>query len=59
MNEDLKNQNTTSPLVRDENCELSLHFNLPTIQSRMRVSDPGRLVLDYTRTMMGFFLLQP
>ena len=59
MNEDLKNQNTTSPVVRDENGELSLHFNFPTIQSRMRVSDPGRLVLDYTRTMMGFLLLQP
>jgi spermidine synthase len=59
MNEDLKNKNTAGPLVHDENGELSLHFNFPTIQSRMLVSDPGRLVLDYTRTMMGFLLLQP
>lgn len=50
---------STSPLVHDENGELSLHFDYPTIQSRMLVSDPERLVLDYTRTMMGFLLLQP
>lgn len=47
------------PLLCEEDGELSLHFNLPTIQSRMCKSDPDRLVLDYTRTMMGFLLLQP
>jgi len=50
---------TESPLVHEENGELSLHFNFPTIQSRMLKADPERLVLDYTRTMMGFLLLQP
>ena len=48
-----------SPLLREENGELSLHFGFPTIQSRMIKSDPERLILDYTRTMMGFLLLQP
>jgi spermidine synthase len=48
-----------TPLLREENGELSLHFDFPTIQSRMLKSDPERLVLDYTRTMMGFLLLHP
>lgn len=48
-----------SPLLHEENGELSLHFGFPTIQSRMLKSAPERLVLDYTRTMMGFLLFQP
>lgn len=48
-----------SPLICEDDGELSLHFNFPTIQSRMRKAAPERLVLDYTRTMMGFLLLQP
>lgn len=48
-----------APQLVKENGELSLHFNFPTIQSRMRISDPERLVLDYTRTMMGFLLFNP
>ncbi len=48
-----------SPLLYEEEGELSLHFNLPTIQSRMLVSNPGKLILDYTQTMMGFLLFQP
>ena len=47
------------PFLHEENGELSLHFGFPTIQSRMRKSDPERLVLDYTRTMMGFLLFLP
>ena len=35
------------------------YFGFPTIQSRMLKADPARLVLDYTRTMMGFLLFQP
>ena len=50
---------TTSPLVLEEGGEVSLHFGFPTIQSRMLKTDPDRLVLDYTRTMMGFLLFQP
>jgi spermidine synthase len=48
-----------TPLLHDENGELSLHFGFPTIQSRMLRADPERLLLDYTRTMMGFLLFQP
>ena len=60
MNEDTKTTaDAESPLIHEENGELSLHFNFPTIQSRMLKDDPERLVLDYTRTMMGFLLLQP
>lgn len=52
-------QATPPPLVLDEEGELSLHFGFPTIQSRMLKADPERLVLDYTRTMMGFLLFLP
>lgn len=48
-----------SPLLYEADGEVSLHFNFPTIQSRMLKAAPERLVLDYTRTMMGFLLLQP
>jgi spermidine synthase len=48
-----------SPLLYEEEGELSLHFNFPTIQSRMLRAAPERLMLDYTRTMMGFLLLNP
>ena len=50
---------TDTPLLHEENGELSLHFGFPTIQSRMLKADPERLLLDYTRTMMGFLLFQP
>lgn len=54
-----KDAPTTTPLLLDENGELSLHFGFPTIQSRMLKADPERLILDYTITMMGFLLFQP
>lgn len=47
------------PILYEEDGELSLHFNFPTIQSRMLKSAPDQLMLDYTRTMMGFLLFQP
>ena len=50
---------TDAPLLHEENGELSLHFGFPTIQSRMLKTDPERLLLDYTRTMMGFLLFAP
>ncbi len=50
---------TKNSLLHEENGELSLHFTFPTIQSRMLIADPERLILDYTRTMMGFLLFQP
>ena len=48
-----------TPVVHEVNGELSLHFDFPTIQSRMLRAEPERLVLDYTRTMMGFLLFAP
>jgi spermidine synthase len=50
---------TSTPIVLEEDGEVSLHFAFPTIQSRMRKTDPDRLLLDYTRTMMGFLLFVP
>ena len=52
-------ETANSPLILEEQGEVSLHFGFPTIQSRMLSADPERLVLDYTRTMMGFLLFQP
>jgi len=37
----------------------ALFFKPTMIQSAMRVSDPTRLLLDYTRVMMGFLLCCP
>lgn len=37
----------------------SLSLSTSLIQSCMRLDDPDTLVLDYTRTMMGFLLLHP
>ena len=38
---------------------MSLHFSMATVQSRMRVAAPDKLVLDYTRSMMAFLLFKP
>ncbi len=48
-----------TPLLHEDKGELSLHFDFPTIQSRMLKADPEHLLLDYTRTMMGFLLFVP
>lgn len=47
------------PFVCQERGEISLHFGMSALQSRMRSAEPERLVLDYTRAMMSFVLLQP
>ena len=47
------------PVLREAQGELSLCFDDGTIQSRALQNDPARLLLDYTRLMMGFLLLQP
>lgn len=47
------------PFVCQERGEVSLHFGVGAVQSRMRVSDPARLVLEYTRAVMAFLLLRP
>ncbi len=59
LNNDQVTPATKTPLLHEENGELSLHFAFPTIQSRMLLADPERLILDYTRTMVGFLLFQP
>ena len=50
---------TRDPGLREEDGGLSLHFEDGTVQSRMIYADPARLVLEYTRLMMGFLLFQP
>ena len=53
------NPMTVTPTLIEEDGLLSLHFGFPTIQSSTMLARPERLVLDYTRTMMGFLLFQP
>lgn len=48
-----------APVVLETEHALSLHFDLLATQSFMSRGDPDRLALGYTRTMMGFLLLQP
>ncbi len=54
-----KLRNDGHPFICQERGEVSLHFGMGAVQSRMRVSDPAKLVLDYTRGMMSFLLLAP
>jgi spermidine synthase len=46
-------------VVREDGGTLWLDFEDGAVQSRMLRDDPARLVLEYTRLMMGFLLLQP
>lgn len=48
-----------APAVLETQHSLSLHFDPLATQSFMSRRDPDKLVLGYTRTMMGFLLLQP
>lgn len=45
------------PFVHETRSYRSLHFCMRQTQSRMLKRDPDALVIDYTRTMMGFLLL--
>jgi spermidine synthase len=47
------------PFIVEEDGVRSLHFSLGEVQSSMRADRPDELELDYTRTMMGFLLLNP
>ena len=47
------------PFICQDRGEVSLHFAMATVQSRMRVAAPDKLVLDYTRSMMAFLLFAP
>jgi spermidine synthase len=47
-----------SPVLRERSGALSLHFKDGAVQSRMLRAHPARLVLEYTRLMMGFLLFR-
>jgi spermidine synthase len=47
------------PVVHQDERTLSMVFDMSSVQSRMRRADPVALELDYTRTMMGFLLVEP
>jgi spermidine synthase len=47
------------PFVLEDHESRSLHFTIGETQSSMRPARPDELQVDYTRTMMGFLLLQP
>ncbi|MDP3856381.1 MAG: hypothetical protein Q8Q73_01320 [Stagnimonas sp.] len=51
--------NFDAPFLVDEDGVRSLHFTMGEVQSSMRADRPDELELDYTRTMMGFLLLNP
>ncbi len=53
----LRRKAAGQPFICQERGEVSLHFGMATVQSRMRVATPDKLVLDYTRSMMAFLLL--
>lgn len=50
---------TDTPRLHTNSQTISLSFESTLIQSCMRLDAPSELVLDYTRTMMGFVLFNP
>lgn len=53
------NLNFDAPFIVEEGGTRSLHFTHGELQSSMRLDRPDELQVDYTRTMMGFLLLNP
>src|SRR5690349_9988184 len=51
--------NFDAPFVVQDGNSRSLHFTMGETQSSMRLDRPDELRIDYTRTMMGFLLLNP
>lgn len=47
------------PFLYEGESDITLHFDFSSTQSHMFKADPDKLVLGYTRTMMGFLLFQP
>ena len=47
------------PFVYEDERTVSMHFDISATQSSMRRADPTLLELAYTRTMMGFLLVEP
>ena len=56
---DIKNPKHPIPFTFYEGGCKSLHFSIDQLQSRMRVGQPDQLDVDYTKTMMGFRVLNP
>lgn len=54
-----RHHQVSEPFVQEGEHGISMHFDHGATQSAMRKSDPSKLILGYTRTMMGFLLLQP
>jgi spermidine synthase len=54
-----ESNNSGKPFVYEEGGMLSLCFDIAAVQSRMTPDHPDRLVLGYTRTMMGGLLFNP
>jgi spermidine synthase len=47
------------PYLHTDEDSVSMQFDMATIQSRMILSDPTALDLEYSRAMMAFLLLEP
>jgi spermidine synthase len=47
------------PFIHETLNSRALHFSICEIQSRMSLTDPYALDLEYTRTMMGFLMFKP
>ena len=47
------------PFLYERDHYITLHFDFSATQSHMRKADPDKLILGYTRTMIGFLLFQP
>lgn len=47
------------PYLAESDGILALHFDTRSVQSSMRIEMPDELMLDYTRAMMVFLLLEP
>ncbi|MEO6920942.1 MAG: fused MFS/spermidine synthase [Collimonas sp.] len=54
----LLKQSGGQPFVFDNDDTRTLHFDHKYVQSAMSISAPEKLVLSYTRAMMGFLLFQ-
>ena len=51
------NNQYVAPFIYEEVHSKSLHFTIDQLQSKMNKGRPNELEVDYTKTMMGFMLL--
>ena len=60
MSEQLESASAShvAPFIHEEQNSKSLHFSIHQLQSKMSVSRPDQLEVDYTKTMMGFLILK-